>query len=106
MLDVRNLTNNLDSIKGFGYIDSVYFSFLFSFGIFGLIFLYLHFIILIYRTYKNNITFLPYLLSVLFLFTGDSQGFTPNNLIIFLIYCLTIRAAIYKKNNNESNFIL
>jgi hypothetical protein len=68
--------------------------------------LYLHFIILIYRTYKNNITFLPYLLSVLFLFTGDSQGFTPNNLIIFLIYCLTIRAAIYKKNNNESNFIL
>ena len=106
MLDVRELTKYSNSIKGFGYIDSVYLSYLFSFGIVGLFFLYSFFIVLIYNIYKKNTTFLPYFLSVLFFFTADSQGFTPNNLIIFVLFVISIRSCIYKLNTFESKFIL
>jgi hypothetical protein len=96
MYEIRMNNYNSDLSKGFSFIDSVYFSFLFNFGIFGfLCLIFFAYYIFLNSFNKNKISF-ALLTGLLFFYSADSQGFTPNNLIIFSILSFIIKSNFSK----------
>jgi hypothetical protein len=101
MYQVRQLYLNGEILKGFSFVDSVFFSFLFSFGVLGFIYFVSFLFYLLFNSFnKHNYSF-QLLTGLIFFYSADSQGFTPNNLILFSILAYVIRAnfKVYKYGN-------
>ncbi len=105
MYELRQLNLNTDVSRGFSFIDSVFFSFLFSFGFLGFISFLVFLYYLLINSYNKNKYSFQLITGLIFFYSADSQGFTPNNLVYFSILAYIIKAN-FKKHENESKFIL
>ncbi|WP_395616634.1 hypothetical protein [Aquirufa sp.] len=91
---------DINDVTGFASRDSVFFSFFLAFGFFGLSSLVLFFFLIGILLIKYNLSSFSVFCGVLFFFSADAQGLTPNNLLIYacLAFVLNQYSNSYKFN--------
>ena len=85
-----------NEINGFASRDSIFLSFFLVFGLFGLIVLYLFLILLGYNLSKIDGEVFGIYCAIIFFFSADAQGLTPNNLLVFMGLSYSLNVSLKK----------